>query len=192
MHQGLWDFLNQFIPLSDKEFEELMSRVEECSFDKNVKLTDIGQIENYMYFIVQGLARKYFINDKEEVHTQILAEGGMIGSELSFFTGKPSKYIVETLEPTIAYRISKDQVEKLYQSGKKWEKFGRIITAHYFIVLEYRLLDNVRYSTRERFLKFIDENPELVMRVPQKYLASYLDIKPETFSRMKHFVQKKA
>ena len=52
-------------------------------------------------------------------------------------------------------------------------------------------MDNIRFSTRERFVKFMNENTDLIQRVPQKYLASYLNIKPETFSRLKHLMNPK-
>ena len=98
---------------------------------------------------------------------------------------------METLEPTTAFAISKQKVEEMYRSSKKWEKLGRIMTMQYFLVQEMRLMDNIRYSTRERFVKFMKENTDLIQRVPQKYLASYLNIKPETFSRLKHLMNAK-
>jgi len=191
MTKDLFEFLNQFVPVSAKDFEELMAQVEECNFDKRVKLTEIDQVEEYMYFIINGLARKYFYKEKEEIITHIVSEGGMIGSGASFLSGLPSRYVVETLEPTMALRISKERLENLYRSSKKWEKIGRILTTHFFLIQEFRLLDNIRYSNNERFIRFMNENPDLVMRVPQKYLASYLHIKPETFSRLKHLMLNK-
>ena len=61
---------------------------------------------------------------------------------------------------------------------------------HFFLQVEYQILDNIRYTTKERFVNFMKQNPELVLRVPQKYLASYLEIQPETFSRLKHLMVK--
>ena len=82
--------------------------------------------------------------------------------------------------------ISRINLEKLFESGDKWERLGRLMMTDFLIEKEYRLLDLIRYSPRERFLRFAKEQPDLMKRVPQKYLASYLDIKPETFSRLKH------
>ena len=63
--------------------------------------------------------------------------------------------------------------------------------ADFLLEKEYLLLDSIRYTPRERFLHFMKEQPDLLQRVPQKYLASYLDIKPETFSRLKHLMYMK-
>jgi CRP-like cAMP-binding protein len=188
---NLLTFLNQFINISAEEFAELIAWTEPRQFEKKTILTKPGEVEEYMYFVTSGLIRKYFLKKDHEIITHIVKEGGIIGSGESFLTGEPSKYFVETLEPTTAFTISRQKLEEMYGSSKKWEKLGRIMTTQYFLVQEMRLMDNIRFSTRERFVKFMKENTDLIQRVPQKYLASYLNIKPETFSRLKHLMNPK-
>ncbi len=191
MINDLLTFLNQFIKISPEEFAELIAWTEPRQFEKRTILTKPGEVEEYMYFITSGLVRKYFLKKDNEIITHIVKEGGILGSGESFLTGEPSRYFVETLEPTTAFAISRQKLEEMYKSSKKWEKLGRVITTQYFLVQEMRLMDNIRYSTRERFVKFMNENTDLLQRVPQKYLASYLNIKPETFSRLKHLMNPK-
>ncbi len=191
MINDLLTFLNQFIKISPEEFAELIAWTEPRQFEKRTILTKPGEVEEYMYFITSGLVRKYFLKKDHEIITHIVKEGGILGSGESFLTGEPSRYFVETLEPTTAFAISRQKLEEMYKSSKKWEKLGRVITTQYFLVQEMRLMDNIRYSTRERFVKFMNENTDLLQRVPQKYLASYLNIKPETFSRLKHLMNPK-
>jgi len=191
MNNDLLTFLNKFIKISAEEFAELMAWTEHRQFDKKTILTKPGEVEEYMYFVTSGLIRKYFLKKDQEIITHIVKEGGIIGSGESFLTGEPSRYFVETLESTTAFTISRQKLEEMYGSSKKWEKLGRIITTQYFLVQEMRLMDNIRFSTRERFVKFMKENTDLIQRVPQKYLASYLNIKPETFSRLKHLMNPK-
>ena len=188
---NLLTFLNQFIKVSPEEFAELIAWTEPRQFEKKTILTKPGEVEEYMYFITSGLVRKYFLKKDQEIITHIVKEGGILGSGESFLTGEPSRYFVETLEPTTAFAISRYKLEEMYGSSKKWEKLGRVITTQYFLVQEIRLMDNIRFSTRERFVKFMKENTDLIQRVPQKYLASYLNIKPETFSRLKHLMNPK-
>jgi CRP-like cAMP-binding protein len=188
---NLLTFLNQFIEISGEEFAELITWAEPRQFEKRTILTKPGEVEDYMYFITSGLVRKYFLKKDHEIITHIVKEGGIIGSGESFLTGQPSRYFVETLEPTTAFAISRQKLEAMYGSSKKWERLGRVMTTQYFLVQEMRLMDNIRYSTRERFVKFMKENTDLIQRVPQKYLASYLNIKPETFSRLKHLMNPK-
>ncbi|MBM3415291.1 MAG: hypothetical protein FJY20_02360 [Bacteroidetes bacterium] len=94
------------------------------------------------------------------------------------------------MEPCILIGIHKGQLEDLYHSDRKWEKFGRILTAHFLLQQEWQILNDARFSPRERFLYFFEQHASLLHRLPQKYLASYLKIKPETFSRMKHLLRK--
>ena len=188
MATGLLEFLNQYTDVTAQDFEILMSKVENHSFEKKVILTDIGEVEQRMYYVLQGLVRKYFFRGKYEINTHIVKEGGIIGSGASFLTGLPSLYIVETLEPATLLSISREKLEEFMKLDKKYERIVRIMLTHYFLIQEQRLLDNIRFTTRERFIRFMHENPELVLRVPQKQLASYLKIKPETFSRLKHLM----
>ena len=183
-------FISQYIELTEEEFQTLASKLQLVSFDKKTKLVNIGEVATTFYFVLKGISRRYFYRGKQEVITHLIKEGGMMGSVISFITGEPSCYVLETIEPVTAYSLSKKDLDELYSTNKKWEKFGRKIMTAFFLQLESQILDNIRYSTKERFINFMKHNPELVLRVPQKYLASYLEIQPETFSRLKHLMVK--
>jgi CRP-like cAMP-binding protein len=185
------DFIRRFAPISADLEEQLSVSTEQKNFDKKVLLTRIGDIENNIYFIVKGLVRVYFLKGKTEIIVHLAKEGEMAGAVASYFSGDPSRYFVETMEPVTAVIISKKASEELYSQNKEWEKIGRIVTAHYVVQQEMRIMDNIRYNTSERFTRFMQNNTDLLQRVPQKYLASYLNIKPETFSRLKKLMQKK-
>lgn len=178
--------------MTNEEFTLLAQMLEIRNFDKKHQLIKVGEVENYINFVVKGLVRKYFYKGKTEVITQIAKEGEMISSSVSFLSGAPSSYLVETLEPTTFLSISKDQVEQLYKDFPKIERLGRLIITHFFLQKEEWEYECIRSNTRERFIRFIENNTDLVQRVPQKYLASYLNMKPETFSRLKHHMRKRA
>ena len=188
MFEELYSFLNRYTPVSSADFDTLMKKMEMRTYKKKEQLIHTGETEQHLYFVVKGLTRKYFKKGKQEIITHIVKEGGIISSAASFFSQTPSRYIVETIEPTTLLALSKQSLEELLATGNKWEKILRLMTTQFFLVQEYRLLDNIRYTARERFVKFMEQNPDLLLRVPQKYLASYLNIKPETFSRMKHLM----
>jgi CRP-like cAMP-binding protein len=183
-------FIDQHIELTDEEFKTLASKLHLVNFEKKTKLVDIGEVATNVYFVLKGITRRYFYRGKQEVVTHLIKEGGLMGSVISFLTGEPSRYILETIEPVTAYAISKKDLEELFATDKKWEKFGRKIITAFFLQIENHTINVIKYSTRERFVNFMKENPDLVLRVPQKYLASYLEIQPETFSRLKHLMVK--
>lgn len=190
MLQYFRQFINRHIELTDEEFQLLASKLSVVNFNKKTKLVDIGEVATTIYFVYKGMSRRYFYRGKQEVITHLIKEGGMMGSVISFITGEPSLYVLETIEPVTAYALSKNDLDELFQSNKRWEKFGRKIITAFFLQTENQILDNIRYTTKERFVNFMKQNPDLVMRVPQKYLASYLEIQPETFSRLKHLMVK--
>ena len=187
----LQKYIDQFIDLPAEELEALINSIEVRSVDKKVKLTDVEETEKYLYFVIKGLARKFFYKGKEEIITQIAKEGELISSSVSYFSGMPSGYVIETIEPTTFYSLHHDRAEQLYIRYPKLERLSRLIITELFLQKEVWELERIRYSTKERFLRFMTDNPELFQRVPQKYLASYLNIKPETFSRLKHLLRRK-
>jgi CRP-like cAMP-binding protein len=191
MISSLRDFLNHHVGITDDEFGFLLTKLEHCSFQKREVLIDIGGIENFIYFIEKGLVRRFFYKGNDEIVAHIIKEGGVISSSASFFSRQPSRYKLETLEPTTAYRLSHENREELFSLGNKWEKLGRVITAAYLIQQEQLIYDTTCLTVRQRFVKFMKENPDLILRVPQKQLASYLNIKQETFSRLKHLMTQK-
>jgi CRP-like cAMP-binding protein len=190
MFEHVRQFIDQHMELTDEEFQTLASKLQPVSFPKKTKLVNIGDVATNIYFVLKGITRRYFYRGKQEVITHLVRENGIMGSVISFLTGQPSRYILETIEPVTALAISKKDLEELFLSDKKWEKFGRKIITSFFLQIEYHNMDVIRYSTKERFINFMKQNPDLVLRVPQKFLASYLEIQPETFSRLKHLMVK--
>jgi|SRR5204863_5725743 len=188
--QRFIQFLNKFLPFSQEEYDQLMKPyVQVRKFDKKVIVHHAGEMENYINFIVSGLVRKYYKKGKMEINTQISFEDQIIHSQESFHSRKISEYTVETIEPTVMLSITYDDLEKAYAASHKMEHMGRLIITTAMTIKDMWQTQMVTLSPRERFIKFIIKNPELVQRVPQKFLASFLSIKPETFSRFKHLLK---
>jgi CRP-like cAMP-binding protein len=188
--EGLYDYIKQFAVLDRQEFELLAQMLEVKHYDKKTVVTNIGETENYLYFVSSGLVRKYFIHGKKEINTQLAAENELICSSVSFLSRKPSSYIIETLEPSLLLRLSFDNMEKIYQMGPRMNRLGRLIIIDWLVQKEAWEHDRIKQNPRERFVNFVRQNAVLVQRVPQKHLASYLNMKPETYSRYKHLLSK--
>ena len=184
------DFLNKFIPLSEDEYKELIVPcILKRSFGKKAIITLAGEVENYINFIESGLARKYYKKDSEEINTQISYEGHIIHAQESFHSRTPSEYTVESIEPVELTSITFECLEKIYTSSEKMQRLGRLVITATMVLKDKWQSQLVKLTPRERFINFVTKHPELMQRVPQKYLASYLNIKPETFSRFKHMVK---
>jgi CRP-like cAMP-binding protein len=185
-----FSYLNKFIPLNGEEFKKFIQPyLIERRFGKKEIVSRAGEVENYLNFIVEGLARKYYLQNNDEVNTQISHEGHLIHAQESFHSRKLSEYFIETLEPTTFISITYNDLEKLYSHDIKLERLGRRVITYTMVQKDRWQMQMIKLPPRDRFLFFVDRHPDLLQRVPQKHLASFLNIQPETFSRFKHLVR---
>jgi len=183
-------YVQKFIEISEDEFRQhIYPYITVRKYAKKQIITQAGEIENYFNFIVKGLARKYYKKGKEQINTQISFEGHILHSQESFHSRTPSEYFIEAIEPTTLVSITYDDLERIYARSVRMEHLGRLIITYTMVIKDRWQMQLVMHTPRERFIRFVNHNPELVQRVPQKYLASYLNIKPETFSRFKHLIR---
>ena len=187
----LYHYLSGFVMLTKIEFNQILPYIEIREFEKKVRVLQEGEVERHLNIIARGLVRKYLPVKKGEVTIQLATEGHIIHSELSFYYQSPSESVVETVEPTVMLSITHENLRQLYEQFPKAERLGRLIISDLFIKKDYRYFDQLRKSTRERFLEYVKTHPQMLQRVPQKYIASFLNIKPETFSRLKHLLRPK-
>lgn len=187
---ALYRYLNKFVHLPAEEFDQVIKPyVIIRHFGKKEIISYEGVVENYFNFLLKGVARKFYKNSNGEVSTQISQEGQIIMVEDSFLSRRSSSYCIESIEPVTAASITYNDLETIYSSSAKMERMGRLVVTTMMILRERWQMQSVKLSPRERFLKFMNTHPALIQRVPQKHLASYLNIQPETFSRFKHLLK---
>ena len=187
-----FDFLNKFISLSEDEFDTIIKpHISLRQFKKKEVITMAGEIEHYINYVIKGLARKFFRSGNDELITQISTEGHIIHAQGSFHKQKPSHYCVEAIEPTTLISVDYDALNTIFASSAKMERMGRLVITDIMVLNDRWQMMLMKMSPRERFLDFVQRNPELLQRTPQKYLASLLNIQPETFSRFKHLLKGK-
>lgn len=191
--QRFIQFLNKFVSLSQDEYNQFLAPYLQLrKFGKKETILQEGETENYINFILSGLVRKFYKKEKEEINTQISFENHIIHSQESFHSRKPSEYTIEAIEPTIMLSITYDDLETVYASSHLMEHLGRVIITVAMVIKDNWQMQMIKHTPRERFINFVTKNPELLQRVPQKYLATFLNIKPETFSRFKHLLREHA
>ena len=190
MEKALGKYLSRYAELSPAELEAISSRMVMREVRKREMILNIGEQEEFLNLVMKGLIRKFFYKNRDEVITQIAVEGDLISSSVSFLSNQPSLYAVEALESSVLASISREKVEELYELSPRLERIGRVIITELYLEKERWEQNHIEFDIRERFVNFIHSNPDLIQRVPQKYIASYLNIKPETFSRLKHLLKK--
>jgi CRP-like cAMP-binding protein len=185
MAEDAYSYISRFVTLTDEERKLFLQHLQIMTCSPKQVLTRVGDMEQHVYFIQKGLVRKYFMKGREEVTVQLSSEGDLVSSSVSFLSGVPSDFVLETMEPSTLAFMTKSSLESLFQNSTNFEIMGRLITLEWMLYKERWDISRMIKPPKERFTMLCQEKPGLMNRVPQKYLASLLDIEPETFSRYK-------
>lgn len=150
---------------------------------------DICKTEN---FIVKGCVRTYSIDDNGFDHIVMFGiEDWWVGDLYSFLTSTPSTYFIDALEDTEILQISKPNLDKLFVSVPKFERFFRLILQNAFIAQQQRINQSLAYTAEQRYLDFITKHPNLEQRLSQKQVSAYLGITPVFLSMLRRKLSQK-
>jgi len=185
MLEILFSYMNSIRPLSENLKEVLAKNLEIIEVPKKHVLLKDGETSDYIYVVIKGLLRMYYIKDGEEVCSRFMEEQRMAMSVNSFYSRTPGYEFIETLEPCILARIHYDRLQKIYNEHDEFNYIARVITEVYFIRSEERLYLIRKKSAEERYLYLGEHYPEILQRVPLTYIASYLGLTLETLSRIR-------
>lgn len=137
-------------------------------------------------FIARGCFRLSFLERDGAEHTaQIMTEGTFVADYESVLTGQPSTRAAEALEDSEVLLLARADQQALYDADPAFERFGRRLAEHLYLVSARRYASFLRLDAAERYDALATSRPNLLQRVPQYVLASYLGITPETFSRIR-------
>ncbi|SDT68313.1 cAMP-binding domain of CRP or a regulatory subunit of cAMP-dependent protein kinases [Mucilaginibacter mallensis] len=178
--------INNYITLNDQDTLDLVNYFKIRLFEKNQFLLRENQICNFWGFIQQGLVRSYSLtNEGDEYTLGCMHEGSFISESLSFIQQVPSSVNVHALEDTVLICITYAKLQELYIKYPVFEKFARMLYEERLSRVKAGTLYRVQLSATERYIHFINTQPELIKRVPLKYIASYLNITDSTLSRIR-------
>jgi CRP-like cAMP-binding protein len=185
------NIFRQFTDFNDSELEIIMPYFEQKKFKKKSILLNIGKVSNEVFYLINGCIRLYCEKDGEELSTYFFTENMFAGSYDSFLSRKLSKVAIETLEDCEVLVLSHQSQEKLYEIFPKMNEFIRKAIEQRFVILHDLFISYLLNSPEERYLTLIKDRPELLQRVPQHQIASFLGITPVSLSRIRNRVLKK-
>lgn len=182
---SLFEYFKKFNPLSDqakKAIEEICSVV---TITKKNDLQPIGHTCKTIYFIKKGVARIYYFKDGIDITEHFFFENSIIARVESLFTGKPSRKAIQILEDAEIIAINSTQLFRLYDTYPEIERLFRKIFEAAYVETVNRIEGMQFHSAEERYNALLNEAPDVLMRVPLKYVASYLGITQVSLSRIR-------
>ena len=182
---GLFEYFKEFNPLS-KEAEKTIAEISDIiTIKKNKDLQPIGHTCKTIYFITKGVARIYYFKDGIDITERFFFENSIIARVESLFTGKPSRKAIQVLEDAEIIAIDSARLFKLYDSYPEIERLFRKIFEAAYVETINRIEGMQFHSAEERYNALLTEAPNVLMRVPLKYVASYLGITQVSLSRIR-------
>ncbi len=179
-------FINKCVHLTDEELAYFHSLLQPVTYKKKTLLLHAGEVCNFEAFINKGCARLYYIDDNGfDVIIQFAIEGWWISDLASFTQQKPSELFIEAVEDTEVLLIKYADKEALFNSVPKFERMFRLMVQRNHETIMNRLIANLSASAEDRYDAFIKKYPEIVQRVPQYLIASYLGISAEFLSKIR-------
>lgn len=191
MQNILFDFLSKYIILSDDEKNALLSLDIFHSIKKGTVLLEEGQTSNKGYFVLKGCMRTYYIIGGEEKTTAFYTEMEALNPPC-VVSKTPSEYYVSCIEDCILVVSDSDMVEETNSKFPKFETLCRILSEELLAKQQLNFDEFKTSSPEQRYLNLLQKRPDLIQRVPQHQLASYLGIKPQSLSRLRARILEKS
>lgn len=155
-------------------------------FKKGDFLLQEGEICKHSFFVEKGLLRMYTIDAKGKEHIlQFAPEGWFMADHDSFYYSKPTQFYIQALEDTEVHLLDELFFTELSKSNPEFSSFNTRLLHNHISQLQKRIIQLISYSAEDRYLSFTTVYPDLMLRVPQIMVASYLGITPESLSRIR-------
>lgn len=186
MYKQIEDYIRKEISVTEEELKTITSFFKPLTPKRNEILVSHGQTSQRMFFVGKGCLRIFFINEEGQDATRYLAfENNFATALVSFITDKPSLEFIQALEHTELLYITQKDFYHLLDVIPSWEKFYRHYLEIAYVTNTNRLMSFITMDAKERYRQLLNEKPDVVRRLPNKMVASYLNISQETLSRLK-------
>ena len=182
----LLDYLRKHVSLTEQEEKLLLSRASYRKFLKGQFVVQQGDVCKYESFVVSGCMKTFYQDNEGHEHIVMFAIENWWASDFeSLITNTPATYSIQCLENTELIQFTYENRELLYEEIPKLERVYRIIFQRALIVSEKRIIRNFALPSKDRYLQFRAQYPEIDQRVPQYMIASYLGITKEFLSKIR-------
>lgn len=184
MQDLLFDFISKYISLTEDEKKAMLSLDLFRSVTKGTILLKEGQKSHDSYFVLKGCIRKYYIIDEEEKTTAFYTEMDALTPHCVIHKA-PSEYFISCVEDSILTVSNSDMEAEINSKFPKFEIMCRLLSEELLAKQQINFDEFKTSSPEQRYLNLLQNRPDLIQRVPQHQLASYLGIQPQSLSRLR-------
>ena len=182
------ELARRYSTMAHDELDILESILVPMRFSRGEKIVDQGDVCASIYYVDRGMVREYYFKNHKEVTEYIAVDGNIFMCIESLFREEPSQLIAESLETSYVYALPKKRLEEVALHNVNIQILYRKILEESLIISQRRA-DLLRFeSAKDRYRKFCKLNPKMIMKAPLVYIASYLQMTPETLSRVRSAV----
>lgn len=175
----------QFFTLTEQEWEDFAAIWQPFEAGRKVILTHEGDVEKYIYFVLEGVQRAYAVGDDGREATLVFTYPySFSGVADSLLLQQPSRYYFETLTPSRFLRSTFRQLDELMLRHHSIERMIRLALSHTLAGVLARQIELQSFSAEQRFRALLTRSPHILYLVPHKYLANYLGMDPTNFSKL--------
>jgi CRP-like cAMP-binding protein len=186
MYKQLAKSIGDRVSITEAEFELCKTFFIPKKIRKKQTLLLEGDVCTYNAFIEKGVLRSYRTDEKGNEHIMRFAfEGWWITDLSSFLLGKHSTYTIEAIEDSELLLFTASAREELMDALPVFERYQRLLLENAYIALQARVNSALTESAEEKYIKLTASYPDIIARVPQHMIASYLGLTPETLSRVR-------
>lgn len=171
--------------LTPAEWEGVTKEIPLKTFKKGTFLLKEGQVVTTCFSVIQGCVREFYLMDGEERTTEFYTEGDSLSAAASRSQGTPAKQYWECIETTTLSVFTYEKEKELYRRFPRLESLCRVEVEEKFAAYQEAMAIYVNSTPEERYLNLLKNRPDLLDRVPQYQLASYIGVKPESLSRIR-------
>lgn len=185
-HGLILENIAKHITLDDNEVAQFLKLLKKVKVPRRSMILTQGQLCNSIYFVDTGALRAFYLDVSGRESTIMFAiKDWWITDMYCFINELPAMLTIDTIEDSIIYQLQKNDLEKLYLTVPKFERFFRILMQNAYIREQLRVIQNLSLTAEERFDIFLNKYPDVANKVKQKQIASYLGITPEFLSMIK-------
>jgi CRP-like cAMP-binding protein len=182
------ELARRYSTMTHDELDMLEQILVPMKFAKGETILGEGDVCRYIYWIVKGLVRQYYFKNGKELTEYMATENTICMSIESLFREEPSSQVMQALEPTILFALPMHELEAVSMKSVNIQMLYRKILEESLIISQHRA-DMLRFeSAQDRYRRLVKETPQLILRAPLVYIASYLQMTPETLSRVRNSV----